>query len=330
MDIPAADVTAAIGRTPLVRLRPRAGAHVDVWAKLEAANPGGSAKDRTALAMVEDALTSGRLAEGGRIVESSSGNLGLALSMIAAARGLRFTCVVDPRTNEATRVAMTRLGAEVIAVEEPDERTGDWLAARLARVERLCAEDPAAVWLDQYSNPAALRAHRDGTMREIVTALDPVDWLFVATSTTGTIGGCLARIRGDGLATRVVAVDAEGSVLFGGRRGERRLPGYGAGVVPALAEHAAPDEVVRVTDLAAVAACRALARGEGILAGASSGAVCAALSSRLADIPSGSRVVLIFPDGGGAYADNVYSDRWVADTLGVGGDELERRVREIW
>lgn len=321
------DLLDTVGDTPLAPLhRLLPGARADLYAKLESFNPGGSAKDRSAHAIVSDALAAGRIGAGSTLVESSSGNYGVALARLALLHGMRCVCVVDPRTNRATLAMLRALGAEVVAVDTPDPETGDWLVARLNRVQALVAERPGAVWLDQYSNAAAVRAHADGTMREIDEALaGRVDWLFVATSTTGTIAGCLEHVRRAGLPTRVVAVDAEGSVLFGGQRGTRLLAGYGAGVVPALAEGLRPDEVARIPDADAVVGARALAAREGILAGASAGAVAAAVA-RLAPRLSGN-VALILHDGGQPYAATIFDDAWVAAELGLDPDTVSERVR---
>ena len=315
----------AVGRTPLVRLDRLFPDHA-VWAKLKALNPGGSAKDRSAVALVAEAMESGRLRPGSTLVESTSGNFGVALARLAARHGFRFRAVVDPRANLAATAAIRALGGELDLVTEPDPATGDWLVARIARVRQFVAERPDAVWLDQYSNRRAVAAHAV-TMAEILEALDDrVDAVLVATSTTGTIGGCLQEVRRRDLPTRVFAVDATGSVLFGGERGERRLSGYGAGLVPALADGLEPHGVVRIPDADAVAACRALARSEGILAGASSGAVVGAATGIVPGLPSGSRVVLVLHDRGEAYLETVYSDEWAESTLGLTPADLERRV----
>ncbi|MDO5533621.1 MAG: pyridoxal-phosphate dependent enzyme [Propionibacteriaceae bacterium] len=317
------DTVAGTPLVPLTRLLPACPARL--FAKLESFNPGGSAKDRSAHAMVADAWASGQIGPGSTLVESSSGNFAVALARLALLNDLHAVCVVDPRTNPATVSVLRALGAEVVAITEPDPETGDWLVARLARVRELVAERADAVWLDQYSHPAAVRAHADGTMREIDLALGgAVDWLFVATSTTGTIAGCLAHVERAGLPTRVVAVDAAGSVLFGGERGTRRLAGYGAGIVPALAEGLHPHEVVRVPDADAVVGTRALARREGILAGASAGAVAAAVA-RCAPRLSGT-VALILHDGGLPYASTVFDDAWVESELGLTPAEMDARV----
>ncbi|OLT54094.1 2,3-diaminopropionate biosynthesis protein SbnA [Corynebacterium sp. CNJ-954] len=295
-----------------------------VWAKLEGFNPSGSAKDRTAAALLDAALDSGVLEPGGCVVESSSGNLGVALARDCALQSIDFHCVVDPRANRQTVAVMEALGATVHRVVSPDPVTGDWLAARRALVGALLASLPGAVNLDQYSNRAAFTAHSSGTMREIIEQLGhPPDRLFVAVSTTGTIGGCVRYLRQTGAQTRVTAVDAEGSVLFGGRRSERKLPGFGAGVVPDLAALTPISHVVRVTAGESVCGARALARREGILPGASGGAVVAAAGGVSAasdrdgqgDSDSGD-TVLVIHDFGNAYMDTLYNDRWVAENIG--------------
>lgn len=303
---------ATVGRTPLVRLG-IGGAHV--WAKLESFNPGGSAKDRTARAMVRDAVERGQIAPGSVVVESSSGNLGVALAREAAIGGWEFHCVVDARANASTVAHMRALGATIHRVERPDPDTGDWLAARRARVAELVGQ-LGAVNLDQYSNRAALRAHSEGTMREIVEQLGHApDILAVAVSTTGTIGGCLRYVRRHGLNTRVIAVDAEGSVLFGGARGERVLPGYGAGVVPELSAVSSPDAVIRVSARDAVAAARETARTTGFVPGASGGAVAWAVGT-LARENTNAEIAAVFHDDGRAYMDTIYNDDWVERNLG--------------
>ncbi|WP_435384030.1 pyridoxal-phosphate dependent enzyme [Corynebacterium auris] len=295
----------AIGNTPLVRLD-----ELGVWAKLESFNPGGSAKDRTARAIVADAVARGALGPGSVVVESSSGNLGVALAREAVIGRFDFHCVVDPRTNRATLAHMEALGATLHPVTAPDPATGDWLRARRARVAEL-VEQLGAVNLDQYSNTAAFDAHAEGTMREIVEQLGHApDVLVVAVSTTGTVGGCLRYVNDHALNTRVIAVDAEGSVLFGGQRGERVLPGYGAGVETQLSRRVAPHEVVRVGAADAVAAARRAARLTGFLPGASGGAVCAAVDA-LARTHPAAEIVAIFHDDGRAYLDTIYNDDWV-------------------
>ncbi|MEH0146724.1 pyridoxal-phosphate dependent enzyme [Corynebacterium sp. Q4381] len=310
-------ILGAIGGTPLVDLSRgfQEGGESQVWGKLESFNPGGSAKDRSARAMVADATAKGLLHPGAVAVESSSGNLGIALAREAVAGGWEFHCVVDPRTNRATLSMIAALGAVLHPVEQPDPETGDWLTARRNLVAQL-KEEIGAVNLDQYSNRAAFDAHDQGTMAEIVEQLGHApELLAVAVSTTGTVGGCLKHIREHGYDTTVVAVDAEGSVLFDGTRGDRILPGYGAGVVTELSKDVVPDRVIRVPASDAVRSARGLARTTGFVPGASGGAVAAAVA-QLIDEGAAREIVAIFHDDGRAYLDTVYNDEWVAEQIG--------------
>ncbi len=318
----------AIGDTPLVALKryldnPR----IAVWAKLEASNPGGSAKDRPAARMLSDALAAGLIAPGGTVIESTSGNMGVGLAQACRYHGLSLVCVVDTRAHDTNIRTLRALGAEVHVVAEPDPVTGDLLAARLAVVAKLLETEPGAFWTNQYANPSNPLAHAAGTMREIDESLGgDIDYVFVATSTAGTLRGCSDYLREQRRATRVVAVDAVGSALFGGIRSARELPGFGAGLETDLSRSAVYDRLVRVDDIDCVVGCRRLAAREAILAGGSSGAVASALRSMAPHMADGSRCALIFPDGGAGYLRTIYDDDWVAARLGRSADAIAARI----
>lgn len=321
---PADGLMAAIGDTPLIRLRRLpARADLQLYVKFEAANPGGSAKARTAASVLTAALADGRLRPGGTVVESSSGNMGVGLAQACAAMGLRFVCVTDVRASRTAVATMRALGARVEVVTEPDPATGELLPARLARVAELRRRLPDAFWPDQYANPANPAAHRDGTMREIDAALGgQLDAVFVGTSTTGTLRGCGDHRDAAGRDTLLVAVDAEGSALFGGASRARALPGLGAGAVPPLAAGARFDRLVRVDEVDCVRGCRRLARAEGLLVGASGGGLVTAFERLAPELAAGARCVLVAVDGGAGYLDTVYDDEWVHATLGAAPDTL--------
>ena len=177
----------------------------------------------------------------------------------------------------------------------------------------LCRDNPKAVWINQYANEGNWRAHYHGTAGEILTDLDrPLDCLVVPVSTTGTILGLARRLRRAFPGLRVVAVDAAGSVIFGGPPGPRHVPGLGAGRRSELLAPGDIDEVVYVSDRAAVAGCRALAATEGILAGGSSGAAVAAIERIRPRLPRDWQVLTVLPDRGDRYLDRVYDDEWAA------------------
>lgn len=301
--------------TPTVRLsRLFESFDAEIYAKLDLLQLAGSTKERTANGLIEDLLSSGRLLPGGMIIESTSGNLGIALARQCVVRGIQFTAVVDENANALALEIMRAYGATVDLVQTPAD--GNKLAARRGRVQDLLAASPGSVTTNQYGSPANPRAHFESTMPEIMAGSGgDLDYLFVATSTTGTLLGCQQYIREHGLNTKVVAVDSVGSVLFGGESGTRRLPGLGAGVLPELAAGAEPDLVFQTEEIDMVRGCRLLARREGILAGASTGAIVAAMGRLLPTLEPGARIAFIVHDTGVPYLQTVYNDAWVRATL---------------
>ncbi len=310
-------ILSTIGDTPLVKLsRIFKSYPFRLFGKIEAFNPGGSIKDRTALTILKKALENGDVQPGGIVVESSSGNMGIGLAQACAYLGLNLICVVDPKTTAQNIKMLRTYGAQVDLVTKPDPETGEFLNARINRVREILRSNSGAFWPDQYSNVYNPLAHHQ-TMHEIVEAAGGrVDYLFCATSTCGTIRGCVEYVRARNLPTRVVAVDAVGSVIFGGRRAKRLIPGHGAAVRPALFQENLADECVHVADLDCVVNCRRLVKEEAILAGGSSGAVIAAIDRVKETIPSGATCAAIFPDRGERYLDTIYSDEWVKEHFG--------------
>lgn len=313
---PVNSVLDCIGRTPLVRLSRYLDDHsVELYAKLEAANPGGSAKDRPAKQMLEAAIHRGELHDGSTVIESSSGNMGIGLAQACRFYNLRFICVVDPNAQPQNLGIIRALGAEVQQVDQPVG--GSFLAARLQRVKTLLARTPNGFWPNQYANRENPRAHEEGTIREIDEALGgDFDYLFVATSSTGTAQGCRDYLRRVKRRAQVVAVDAIGSVLFGGESGHRMIPGLGAGCEPPLAKSQAFDDVQRVSDLRCVVGCRRAAEREAILVGGSGGGVLEVARAMQHEL-RGKRCVVILHDSGNRYLDTVFDDHWVEQRLGA-------------
>jgi cysteine synthase A len=315
------DILSTIGNTPLIRLkRYLRDAPIRLFAKLESFNPGGSAKDRPALGIIKHAIEAGEISPGATIVESSSGNMGIGLAQVCAYYGLRFICVVDPKASPQNLAILKAYGAELCPVLEPDPETGEFLQARIRRVQTLVDSVENGFWPNQYANRQNPQSHYRTTMHEIATALDgEIDYLFCAISTCGTIRGCVEYIRDHDLPTKVFAVDAIGSAIFGGSRGKRLIPGHGAGIQPQLSRaglRALIHDCIRVSDLDCVVGCRRLMRLEAIFAGGSAGGVMVALQRVVDSIPAGSTCVVIFHDNGSRYVDTVYSDAWVTDHFG--------------
>jgi len=311
-------VLGAIGRTPLVRLnRVLAPCGFELYAKLEGLNPGGSAKDRVALYIIERAIAQGLIKTDTTVVESSSGNMAIGLAQVCLYFGLRFICVVDAKTNGQNLQLLKTFGAIVEVVTQPDQQSGEYLPARLARVQEIRQSVRNTYWPNQYANLDNTDAHFLTTMPEIMSALGGhLDFLFCAVSTCGTVTGCSRYVRKHKLATKIIAVDAKGSKIFSDCSCYRLLPGHGASIRPPLVECEQIDRCVHVSDLDCVMGCRRLLKEEAILAGASSGGALLAVESMKAEIPPGAVCAVIFHDRGERYLDTVFSDTWVKDQFG--------------
>ncbi|MGY1643835.1 2,3-diaminopropionate biosynthesis protein SbnA [Geodermatophilus sp. SYSU D00703] len=296
-----------------VDLRPVFGQ--SLFLKCEGLNFAGSVKLKAATRMVEIAERRGQLRPGSILVESSSGNLGVALSMIAASKGYGFRCVTDPRCNLATRQLMEALGAEVYVITEPDP-AGGFLKARIDHVQALCAADDRYVWLDQYRNPGNWGAHYRTTAPAIARQFPDLDVLFVGAGTTGTLMGCARWFREWHRPVRIVAVDAVGSVSFGAPPATRVIPGLGMAIRPPMLDDAYVDEVTWVEEADTIRTCHRLAR-RGFLFGGSTGTVVSGAVDWLARHDAeGLTAVTISPDLGERYLDTIYQPNWVQDLFG--------------
>jgi cysteine synthase A len=283
----------------------------DVFLKLEGFNVTGSIKVKTAIGLIEDLERRGiAVPQETVIVESSSGNLGIALSLVCASKGYRFICVTDPNANRANLRGMELYGAEVIVVDKPDGESG-YLGARLKTIDRILQTEPNAVWLNQYANIANKMVHANQTAAEIAREFDKVDWVFVGSGTTGTIAGLSDGLRAVFPWIKVIAVDPEGSVTFGGKPGRRNIPGIGTSVRPRLADLVEPDEVITISEESTVDACRAFVGDHHLLVGGSTGSVLAAIKQKAGEFAPDDTVVAISPDLGEKYLDTIYDPAWV-------------------
>jgi N-(2-amino-2-carboxyethyl)-L-glutamate synthase len=313
-------VLAAIGNTPLVRLeRFFAGtARASVYAKLELLNPMGSSKDRAAASMVLSAIRDGAVIAGKTtVIESTSGNTGVALGSVCKFFHLPLICVVDTRITPQHANLMRAFGAKIDLVTVPDPATGELLPARLRRVQELLEMNRPSFWPNQYGNAANAQSHVV-TCAEIFRQLGRApDYIFCATGTCGTLRGCSDYIRAEGEPTALVAVDAVGSRIFNHPPQRRIIPGLGSAIRPPLVEGIPLARIVHVSELEAVIGSRRLLDTEAILAGGSSGAAMAALSRSPDILCEPCNVVVILADSGERYLDTIYNDAWVEEQIGV-------------
>lgn len=281
---------------------------------MEAFNPGGSIKDRTALQLITDAMESGKLKPGDTVVESSSGNMAIGLAQTCKYFGLNLEVVVDPMVNKQNIKIIKAYGGKVNIVSTPAQE-GGFIQARLDRVQEILKSNPRSFWTNQYGNPQNPVAHKQ-TMHEIIKDLGVApDYLFAATSTCGTLMGCAEYVIKNKLNTKVIAVDAVGSVIFGTPAAERKIPGHGAGRKSQFLKREAIADVVHISDEECVKGCYNLLNSEAILCGGSSGAVTAAVQKFAPNIPSGACVAMILCDRGERYVDTIYNEEWVKEHI---------------
>ncbi len=309
-------VLSLVGNTPLLQLSKFfAPAHFNVHAKLEMFNPGGSVKDRAALNMLKDAWNRGLINKNSTIIESSSGNTGVALAQACAYLGLKFICVVDIHSQVINRNIIKTFGGSVDLVEQPHPERG-FLGARLDRIQYLLRTIPNSFNCDQYRNKWHPLSHRQ-TVKEILKELGKApDYIFVALSTCGTISGIAEAVRTQNLKTKIIAVDAKGSVIFGCKPQKRLIPGHGASIVPPFYYDGVCDDYVHVSDMDCISGCRQLVRREGLFIGGSSGGIITAVQKYAHKLPKNATCVLMLADRGGRYLDSVYSDEWVLKNYG--------------
>ncbi len=287
-----------IGNTPLLELT-HLGLPARVLVKLESFNPGGSAKDRVAKAMIETAEAEGKLKAGSVIIEPTSGNTGIGLAAVAAAKGYRTIIVMPDTMSAERRMLITAYGAELVLT---DGSLG--MKGAIAKAEELAKEIPHSFIPDQFGNPANPAAHRASTGPEIWRDTDgELHWFVAGVGTGGTVTGIGEYLKSQNSAVKIAAVEPAGSaVLSGEAAGAHGLQGIGAGFIPAILNTAVYDEIFKVTEEEAYAAGRLLGQKEGILAGISSGAALHA-ALQLASRPEnkGKTIVALLPDTGDRY-----------------------------
>jgi cysteine synthase len=293
----ATDLLQSIGGTPLVELRKVARGAARVFAKLEWFNPGGSVKDRIARAMVDDAEARGLLEAGGTIVEATSGNTGVALAMVAAARGYRCIIVMPEGYGHVKAKLMRALGAQL--VRTPADAM---MSAAVERAGEIVRETPGAFLANQFHNPVNPQAHFETTGPEIAAQVGgPIDAWVAGVGTTGTFTGVARYLSQHNPRLLRVAVEPQGSILGGGAPGPHEVEGIGLSQLWPILDRSVIDEVIAVRDEDAFGACRELAREEGIMAGGSSGAAAAAALRVARRLGPGKTVVTLFPDGAERY-----------------------------
>ncbi|WP_308517517.1 cysteine synthase A [Sphingomonas flavescens] len=295
----AANILETIGKTPVIRLNRLFGDRAEVWVKSERANPGGSIKDRIALAMIEDAERSGKLKPGGTIIEPTSGNTGIGLAMVAAVKGYKLILVMPDSMSVERRRLMLAYGAEF---ELTDKAKG--MKGAVERAEQLIAENPGSWMPRQFDNPANVEVHRNTTAQEILEdfADNPPDYLITGVGTGGHITGCAEVLKKAWPNLKVFAVEpALSALLTGGPPGPHPIQGLGANFIPSILNREVLDGVIDVDAGQAKEMARRAASEEGILIGISSGASLAAIEQKLPELADKPRILTFNYDTGERY-----------------------------
>ncbi|MBZ9650917.1 2,3-diaminopropionate biosynthesis protein SbnA [Psychroflexus montanilacus] len=305
------NILSSIGHTPLIRLaRFSSQMECHVYGKMESFNPGGSIKDRTALNMLSKAMESGEVEPGDTIIESSSGNMALGLAQACKFYNINLIIVHDPKLNNHSKKILLTYGVKLVKVDQPKTK-GGYLESRIQKVNELLDKFPHSYCLNQYQNAANPQTHLQ-TMKEITEALNQhVDYIFISTSTCGTLMGCALYIYKNNLKTKIIAVDALGSITFGKKESKRLIPGHGSGKPSNFLDLAYIHDVVHVSDEDSVQGCWKLLEKEAILCGGSSGAVISAIERYAPKIEARAQCVAILCDRGERYLDTIFNKKWI-------------------
>jgi cysteine synthase len=287
-----------IGSTPVLKLKSLPGKDAaEVWAKLEAFNPGGSVKDRICCSMIETAEREGKLKPGSTIVEPTSGNTGIGLALVAAVKGYRLVLTMPDTMSEERRSLLAAYGARLILT--PDTKG---MGGAIHKAEELVQENSDYFMPQQFNNPANPEAHRRTTAMELLKQFNRIDAFVVGVGTGGTITGVGEVLKDRFKAVRICAVEpASSPVISGGEPGYHKIQGLGAGFIPAVLNRQVIDEVIPVSDTDAINCTRRLASEEGLLVGISSGAACCAALRVAKTLGKGQIVVTVFADKGEHY-----------------------------
>ncbi|QQF64478.1 2,3-diaminopropionate biosynthesis protein SbnA [Bacillus mojavensis] len=312
------DLLNKVGKTPLIRLTMDGFNLTDIFVKLEYYNPTGSVKDRAASYILPKLLNDNLINQDTTIIESSSGNFGISLSTYCRFLDLNFLCVIDPNITTVNEVLIKNLSSEVIKVMVPDKH-GGYLLSRINKVKELLKTRENSYWINQYASYYNAEAYYESLGSEICEELDHIDYLFMGVSSGGTITGVSQRVKEKFPSCKVIAVDTEGSVIFGGQAKKRYIPGVGSSMVPNILTQSRIDDVVIIEEYKAVQMCHRLLRENSMLVGGSSGLVLSAIEKyfRGKNLSIRPRILTIFPDRGERYMDTIYNADWCNRFLSI-------------
>ena len=285
----------------------------NLFLKIEGFNPAGSIKIKPAIRMLEALEEKGLISpDYSHIVESSSGNLGVAVSIACSIKGYSFTCISDPNISSRNEHYIKLFGGELVIVKNKD-KNGGFLNSRINLIRRLIEDNDNFFWLNQYANCENKNAHYLTTAPSIFESFPELDYLFVGAGTTGTLMGCAQYIRDNNLKTKLIAVDPVGLVTFDYPPSKRYIPRLGTSRKPELVNKSLIDDLVLVKEEETIKMCRELLRQKTLLVGGSTGTVLAGINAYAHKLDTATNIVAISPDLGDRYLETIYNDRWVSE-----------------
>lgn len=303
-----------VGNTPMVQLQAPELENINLFAKMELYNPTGSVKDRAANYIIKKLLARKEIDKDTTLIESSSGNFGIALSAFCKKNGLKFIAVVDPCILPINELLIKSFDAKVIKVNVPD-CNGGYLLNRIKKVKELINEIDNSYWVNQYANPYNAEAYYHTLGNEICDQVENIDYIFLGVSSGGTITGVSNKIKEKFPHAKVIAVDIYGSVIFNHPPQKRYIPGIGSSMVPEILKKAKIDDIVMIDEISTIEMCHELLKKYYIFAGGSSGSVFAAIKKYFTGkkLKRKVNVVITFADRGERYANTIYNEEWCRD-----------------
>lgn len=291
--------------------------NVHLFLKLEGLNIAHSIKLKTAKFLLDGLEKQRKITPGKHtIIESSSGNLGVALSILCKERGYNFICVTDPNITNYNETVMRCYGTEVVKVTNRDQN-GGYLNTRINFIKSIIKNEKNIIWTNQYANKDNIKAHYSTTAKEILQDIPQVNYVFIGAGTTGTLMGCIKYFKKYSPCTKVIAVDAAGSVTFGGKSKKRYIPGIGTSVKPEIANAEKVSNVLLVDEVSTIRMAHNMLKNHGVLLGGSSASVIQAIHDYNFSPEGAINVVAVCPDFGDKYVDTIYNSEWVLKNFNI-------------
>ena len=306
-----------VGNTPLLDLKMADMPKLNLYAKLEHLNPTGSVKARAACFILNTELENGTINQDTTIIESSSGNFGVALAAYCNKLGLKFICVVDPHISELNKMLIRQYGASIEEVKVVD-KNGGYLLNRIKRFKELCSQIDNSYWVNQYANKLNSDGYYHTIGKEVCDVVPNLDYAFIGISSGGTITGLSRKLKENYPHIKIIAVDIVGSVVFGGTPKKRYIPGIGSSMRPSILQYAKIDDFRRIEETDTIKSCMRLLNEHHLFLGGSSGSVYAAINKFFIENEARKTtdVLALFPDGGEKYVSTVYNINWCKKIYG--------------